>query len=105
MSQGPVGPIGLQRRENLLDRVKGEQLVDGLAMGGQRRRPGVLRMTGGDLSRIGASHDFQEGVRAVIVDKDNAPKWSPADLSGVTDETLNALFAPLPDTEKWTPLA
>ncbi len=55
--------------------------------------------------RIGASHDFQEGVRAVIVDKDNAPKWSPADLSGVTDETLNALFAPLPDTEKWTPLA
>jgi enoyl-CoA hydratase len=55
--------------------------------------------------RIGATHDFQEGVRAVIVDKDNAPRWSPADLSGVTDEVLDALFAPLPDTEKWTPLA
>ena len=55
--------------------------------------------------RIGATHDFQEGVRAVIVDKDNAPKWSPADLSGVTDATLDALFARLPENEKWTPLA
>ncbi|WP_242076799.1 enoyl-CoA hydratase/isomerase family protein [Brevundimonas diminuta] len=55
--------------------------------------------------RVVRTHDFQEGVRAVIVDKDNAPKWSPADLSGVTNETLDALFAPSPDNEKWTPLA
>ena len=55
--------------------------------------------------RIGATHDFQEGVRAVIVDKDNAPKWSPADVSDVQAATLDALFAPLAENEKWTPLA
>ncbi|GAA0636934.1 enoyl-CoA hydratase/isomerase family protein [Brevundimonas lenta] len=50
------------------------------------------------------THDFQEGVRAVIVDKDNAPRWSPAELAGVTDADLDALFAPLPDDEAWKPL-
>ena len=55
--------------------------------------------------RVVRTHDFQEGVRAVIVDKDNAPKWSPAGLSGVSDATLDALFARLTDYEKWTPLS
>jgi len=45
--------------------------------------------------RIVRTHDFQEGVRAVIVDKDNAPKWSPATLEGVTDAMLDELFADL----------
>ncbi|HYD27320.1 enoyl-CoA hydratase/isomerase family protein [Brevundimonas sp.] len=54
--------------------------------------------------RVVRTHDFQEGVRAVIVGKDNAPRWSPADLSGVTDADLDRLFAPLPADEAWTPL-
>ncbi|GAA0869952.1 enoyl-CoA hydratase/isomerase family protein [Brevundimonas basaltis] len=55
--------------------------------------------------RVVRTHDFQEGVRAVIVDKDNTPKWAPADLAGVFEAELDRLFAPLPADEEWRPLA
>ncbi|MDP3737004.1 MAG: enoyl-CoA hydratase/isomerase family protein [Hyphomonadaceae bacterium] len=45
------------------------------------------------------SHDFQEGVRAVIVDKDNKPNWNPATLAGVTTRILDDIFAPLGEGE------
>jgi len=54
--------------------------------------------------RIVGSHDFQEGVRAVVVDKDNAPKWSPASLNEVSDAHLDSLFASLPADQEWSPL-
>lgn len=54
--------------------------------------------------RVVQTHDFQEGVRAVIIDKDNAPQWSPAELSSVSDAQIEALFAPLPANEAWKPL-
>ena len=49
-------------------------------------------------------HDFIEGVRALIVDKDNDPKWNPATPEEVTDEWIDAIFAPLPANEEWKPL-
>lgn len=59
--------------------------------------------------RIGArvvhSPDFLEGVRALIVDKDNTPRWNPATLAEVTPAMLDAVFAPLSLEEEWTPLA
>ncbi len=55
-------------------------------------------------SRVASRHDFQEGVRALIVDKDNKPVWTPATLEGVTDALLDELFAPLPAQEEWSPL-
>lgn len=55
-------------------------------------------------SRVIVLPDFAEGVRAVIVDKDNAPKWNPATPEGVTDELLDAIFAPLPAELEWKPL-
>ncbi len=41
------------------------------------------------------SHDFQEGVRAVIIDKDNAPAWSPARIEDVPDDMVAKYFEPL----------
>jgi enoyl-CoA hydratase len=47
------------------------------------------------VSRIIYGHDFYEGVRAVIVDKDNAPHWRPATLAEVTRAAVERYFAPL----------
>jgi enoyl-CoA hydratase len=51
------------------------------------------------VSRIVYGHELYEGVRAVIVDKDNAPRWSPADLAGVSPAEVERHFAPLADVE------
>ena len=55
-------------------------------------------------SRVLTLPDFAEGVRAVIVDKDHAPKWDPATPEGVTDELIDSIFAALPANEEWKPL-
>ena len=55
-------------------------------------------------SRVLVRPDFAEGVRAVIVDKDNSPKWDPGTAEGVTDALIDAIFAPLPAQEEWKPL-
>jgi enoyl-CoA hydratase len=47
------------------------------------------------VSRIVYGHDFYEGVRAVIVDKDNAPRWRPETLAQVSDAEVGRHFAPL----------
>ncbi|MGK2739578.1 enoyl-CoA hydratase/isomerase family protein [Tepidicaulis sp. LMO-SS28] len=46
-------------------------------------------------NRFMAGHDFYEGVRAVVIDKDQAPKWEPATLKAVTDDMVRAYFASL----------
>lgn len=45
------------------------------------------------------SADFIEGVRAVILDKDHAPKWSPARLEDVSDTAVQSYFEPLGENE------
>jgi enoyl-CoA hydratase len=47
------------------------------------------------VSRIVHGHDFYEGVRAVIVDKDNRPRWLPATLAEIGDAEIDRHFAPL----------
>lgn len=40
-----------------------------------------------------AGHEFYEGIRALIIEKDNAPAWRPATLAGVTPDIVEAHFA------------
>jgi enoyl-CoA hydratase len=47
------------------------------------------------VSRVVYGCDFYEGVRAVIVDKDNAPRWRPAALADVSAAEIERHFAPL----------
>jgi enoyl-CoA hydratase/carnithine racemase len=55
-------------------------------------------------TRVVQRHDFVEGVRALLVDKDNRPRWDPATPEGVTQHLIDTIFAPMPEGEEWTPL-
>ncbi len=55
-------------------------------------------------ARVVQRPDFIEGVRAVIVDKDNTPRWSPETVEAVGDDLLDEIFAPLPADQEWSPL-
>ncbi|WP_375664669.1 enoyl-CoA hydratase/isomerase family protein [Bartonella sp. CL162QHHD] len=41
------------------------------------------------------SHDFYEGIRAMLIDKDKRPQWQPDKLSNVTDEMVDSYFQPV----------
>jgi len=45
------------------------------------------------------SKDLHEGVRAALIDKDNAPRWNPPSLADVTPDTVNDAFSALPPGE------
>lgn len=49
------------------------------------------------VSRVVTGHDFYEGIRAVIVDKDHRPRWRPPTLDAVSDAEVERYFAPLAD--------
>ncbi len=56
----------------------------------------VLEMDFRIVSRILDGHDLYEGIRAVLIDKDHAPKWDPADVEKVDPSDVTAHFAPGP---------
>lgn len=55
----------------------------------------ALRMEFRMVQRCMAADDFYEGIRAVLVDKDQAPRWTPASLNAVDAAAVARYFAPL----------
>ena len=56
-------------------------------------------------NRMCRRDDFREGVRALLIDKDKNPRWSPAQLSDISDSDVDAVFAPLGDVRpEWHPI-
>jgi enoyl-CoA hydratase len=45
--------------------------------------------------RVMAAHDFYEGIRAALIDRDRKPQWRPATLGEVSDRMIDTYFAPI----------
>ena len=62
-----------------------------------------MTMEYGIMVRMIRYPDFREGVRALLIDKDNAPRWAASEPSEISDAEVAAFFEPLPADERWRP--
>jgi len=62
-----------------------------------------MRMEYGIMVRLIHHPDFKEGVRALLIDKDNRPNWHPTNPQVIGDRDVEAFFEPLPLEEQWRP--
>jgi len=67
-----------------------------LQRGKTMRLDDCFRMELGMVQQCFEQGDFLEGVRALIIDKDNAPRWQPGHLDDVTEASVDAFFR-----ERW----
>lgn len=66
-----------------------------MQLGGALDFDEALVMEFGIVSRIIHSHDFYEGVRATLIDKDQTPHWRPASITDIAAAQIDSYFAPL----------
>jgi len=78
----------MERRSPLMMEVTARELERGRTM----NLPDCFRMELGMVRHCFEQGDFMEGVRAVLVDKDNAPHWNPARIEDVNEEMIAAFF-------------
>ncbi|CAH0407175.1 unnamed protein product [Chilo suppressalis] len=50
--------------------------------------------------RATENHDFPEGVRALLIDKDNKPQWKPSTLAEANEDYVEGYFKRLPDNQE-----
>jgi enoyl-CoA hydratase len=74
--------------------------LDQMLLGPTLDFSGCMRMEFRIVNRVARGRDFFEGVRAVVVEKDNAPKWHPGTLEGVSEAAVAAYFEPLAPAEE-----
>ena len=53
------------------------------------------------VNKVMNDHDFYEGVRALIIDKDNNPSWKPGNISEVEENFVDKFFSSLDDDLKF----
>lgn len=63
---------------------------------------GTLQLDYRLARRFLATADFSEGVRAMLIEKDRKPRWTPASLAEVSDADVDAMFASFPEAEELT---
>jgi enoyl-CoA hydratase/carnithine racemase len=80
----------MKKRSPLMMCVTLSQLRRGKSMGVADN----LRMERTMVRRSFENGEVLEGIRSVVIDKDNAPKWSPAQLADVTTEMIERFFEP-----------
>ena len=85
----------IKSKSPLSTRVTFDQIRAGSALDFRDCMEMEFRLT----NRFMAAPDFYEGVRAVVIEKDQVPKWQPATLADVNDGQVKAYFAPLGDAE------
>jgi enoyl-CoA hydratase len=62
-----------------------------------------MRMEYGIMVRLIHHPDFREGVRALLIDKDNKPHWHPTRPEAIGERDILRFFEPLPPEEAWRP--
>ena len=80
----------LRQHSPTMLKVTLEQLTRGASM----PLADCFRMELGLIRGCFAQGDFAEGIRAVLVDKDRAPRWNPARLEEVTAQSVQSFFRP-----------
>ena len=81
----------LRQRSPLMMCVTHEMLVRGASMG----VADCLRMERSLVRRNFEHGEVLEGVRALVIDKDNAPQWNPSTLEAVTPDMVEGFFEPV----------